>query len=234
MTPLEFISITLTLFILIGFTFKMKVPMASFPLFIIYIFLLFIEYKPTEKIEANPIDLNNPLKEKEDSQLIKNKVIKKNEKKILKKEVSNLKEKEPIQKKEKIPSIIKEEKKTTGIIKKKENNLVLIDIKICKGIKNRRPIGFDTVFPNTVDSLYCYTKIQNLGQKKEAKHVWYYENQIMTQVRYNVKKSKSYRSWTKKTILPYQVGSWRVDVQNQNGTIIGSKKFKINKSSNKN
>ena len=51
----------------------------------------------------------------------------------------------------------------------------------------------------------------------------------MTQVRYNVKKSKSYRSWTKKTILPYQVGNWRVDVQDQNGTIIGSKSFRIKK-----
>ena len=107
--------------------------------------------------------------------------------------------------------------------------MVLKDIKICKGISNRKPLGVGTVFPNTVDSLYCHTKIENSGSKKEAKHIWYFENQIMTQVRYNVKKSKSYRSWTKKTILPYQVGNWRVDVQDQNGTIIRSKKFRIKK-----
>ena len=85
---------------------------------------------------------------------------------------------------------------------------------------------------NDVDSLYCYTRIQNLGQKSEVKHVWYFEDNIMTQVRYNVKKSNIYRSWTKKTILPNQVGSWRVDVQDYNGKIIGSKKFQIKRPSN--
>ena len=139
----------------------------------------------------------------------------------------------PLEKKE----ILKPEKKAKKAVQKKEvpqkikpeNILVLKDIKICKGISNRKPLGVGTVFPNTVDSLYCHTKIENPGSKKEAKHIWYFENQIMTQVRYNVKKSKSYRSWTKKTILPYQVGNWRVDVQDQNGTIIGSKKFRIKK-----
>lgn len=49
----------------------------------------------------------------------------------------------------------------------------------------------------------------------------------MTQVIYNVKKSNIYRSWTKKTISPNQIGEWRVDVINSEGTIIGSKKFEI-------
>ena len=85
-----------------------------------------------------------------------------------------------------------------------------------------------------MDSLYCYTRIQNTGAKKEVKHVWYYEDQIMTQVRYNVKKSNIYRSWTKKTILSTQVGRWRVDVQDPYGTIISSKKFEIKNISNLN
>ena len=112
------------------------------------------------------------------------------------------------------------------------NNLITLkDIKICKNIKNRSPIGIGEVFPNSIDSLYCYTKIENLGKKMEVRHVWYYENQIMTQVRYNVKKSNVYRSWTKKTISSFQIGNWRVEVQDRNGTIIGSKRFKIIQSS---
>ena len=101
------------------------------------------------------------------------------------------------------------------------------DIKICKNIYKRTPVGSDVIFSNTVDSLYCYTRIQNTGSKEEVKHVWYYKDQVMTQVIYNVKKSNIYRSWTKKTILPNQIGKWRVDVINSEGTIIGSKKFEI-------
>ena len=112
------------------------------------------------------------------------------------------------------------------------NNLVkLKEIKICKNIKNRSPVGVGEIFPSSVDSLYCYTKIENLGKKMEVRHVWYYENQIMTQVRYNVKKSNVYRSWTKKTISSFQIGNWRVEVQDRNGTIIGTKQFKIKKPS---
>ncbi len=112
--------------------------------------------------------------------------------------------------------------------------LKIKDIKICKSIYKRTPVGADVIFTNNVDSLYCYTRIQNTGAKKEVKHVWYYEDQIMTQVRYNVKKSNIYRSWTKKTILSTQVGRWRVDVQDPDGTIIGSKKFEIKNISNLN
>ena len=112
------------------------------------------------------------------------------------------------------------------------NNLVkLKEIKICRNIKNRSPVGVGEIFPSSVDSLYCYTKIENLGKKMEVRHVWYYENQIMTQVRYNVKKSNVYRSWTKKTISSFQIGNWRVEVQDRNGTIIGTKQFKIKKPS---
>ena len=122
-------------------------------------------------------------------------------------------------------SKVKEKKKTF-------NNLVkLKEIKICRNIKNRSPVGVGEIFPSSVDSLYCYTKIENLGKKMEVRHVWYYENQIMTQVRYNVKKSNVYRSWTKKTISSFQIGNWRVEVQDRNGTIIGTKQFKIKKPS---
>ena len=54
----------------------------------------------------------------------------------------------------------------------------------------------------------------------------------MTQVRYNVKKSNIYRSWTKKTILPNQIGKWRVDIHDSDGTIIGSKNFQIQTKTN--
>ena len=105
--------------------------------------------------------------------------------------------------------------------------MVVKDIKICKSIYKRTPVGSDLIFTSNVDSLYCYTRIQNPGQKREVKHIWYFKGQMMTQVRYNVRKSNIYRSWTKKTILPNQIGDWRVDIQDNNGTIIGSKSFKI-------
>ena len=256
---MEFIFITLLLIILLVVSRIFSAKKAYIPLICIYALFTIVElsswFGNSNSFEEEIIPKNLVIKQssqnknKEIDTLNQNQKDKKNknlnnslnsgikinninqqklDKSLTKKEVST-----PSEKKE----ILKPKKETKKAVQKKEvpkkikpeNILILKDIKICKGISNRKPLGVGTVFPNTVDSLYCHTKIENSGSKKEAKHIWYFENQIMTQVRYNVKKSKSYRSWTKKTILPYQVGNWRVDVQDQNGTIIGSKSFRIKK-----
>ena len=194
------------------------------------VFNSLIEDTLINKIESGATKKDNIVKVQENSQPKKS---------AIKKE--KIAKKEKIVKKETIAKKEKNSQKNRKTDQKKASNdkdknqflssvLTLKEINICKNIKNRNPVGIGEVFSNSVDSLYCYTKIENRGKKMEIRHVWYYENQVMTQVRYNVKKSNVYRSWTKKTISSFQVGNWRVEVQDRNGTIIGSKRFKIKKS----
>ena len=253
MFSLDTIFISLTLLILSVVLIKIRSSKAIIPLALIYIFFLFNKFsiekvkidskiddkktkiksiQPQTNLEADKLSKNNQipiLTNKEvgleqkiiaDKKELYKKVIKEKEKKVEKEKNIKIKNNEP-----KKVSKVKEKKQTF-------NNLVkLKEIKICRNIKNRSPVGVGEIFPSSVDSLYCYTKIENLGKKMEVRHVWYYENQIMTQVRYNVKKSNVYRSWTKKTISSFQIGNWRVEVQDRNGTIIGTKQFKIKKPS---
>ena len=255
MFSLDTIFISLTLLILSAVLIKIRTSKAIIPLALIYVFFIFNKLstdkvkvhskvddkktkikaiQPQNNLETDELGKNNqvPILTNKDVSL-NQKIIA--EKKELDKKSINKKEKEKKVKKEKnIKTKINEPKKISQVKEKKQsfNNLVkLKEIKICKNIKNRSPVGVGEIFPSSVDSLYCYTKIENLGKKMEVRHVWYYENQIMTQVRYNVKKSNVYRSWTKKTISSFQIGNWRVEVQDRNGTIIGTKKFKIKKPS---
>ena len=226
-----FVSITLS--ILVGITFYLKAPKASIPLLVIYLFFIIINQFSDEPDKFNMDNQNLTIP--------KNEVIVENENNI-DLELKNRDVEKPIEPKpltfNSEPKLIeknkvaKKEIKAKKLDKKKPNiekivSLTVQDIEICKSIKNRTPIGSDVVFTNNVDSLYCFTRIQNPGPKREVRHVWYYDNQMMTQVRYNVKKSNIYRSWTKKTILSNQIGNWRVDIQDNNGTIIGSKNFEI-------
>ena len=238
MLSYAFIFITLTLMTLVLASFWLKVPKASVPLLFIYVIFIFNNSESkTDSEEVNASIINSS----------QEKVIVNPEKKtdLTYKELVTIKpkpitfESENLQ--EKKTKEVKKETQSEEKIKvlPKDNNkssptLVVKDIKICKKIYKRTPVGSDIVFTNSVDSLYCYTRIQNTGSKKEVKHIWYFENQIMTQVRYNVKKSNIFRSWTKKTILPHQIGKWRVDVHDNHGTIIGSKEFQIKKISNYN
>ena len=256
MYSLDTIFISLTLLILSGVLIKIRSSKAIIPLAVIYIFFLYNKLS-IEKIEVeSKIDDKKTKIKSTQSQnkleigelgkdnqvpIFTNKDVSFDKKIMVDKKSINQKEKEKTVKKEK--KVEKEKnikirsdkpKNVTKVKEKKQtlNNLVkLKEIKICRNIKNRSPIGVGEIFPSSVDSLYCYTKIENLGKKMEVRHVWYYENQIMTQVRYNVKKSNVYRSWTKKTISSFQIGNWRVEVQDRNGTIIGKKQFKIKKPS---
>ena len=249
---LDTIFISITFLILSVILIRIRSSKAIIPLVIIYIFFIFTKLSNVKDETVSKVE--NKIKKRESIQpknnleadgLRKNDQVQKtvikdvgtDQKKITdKKQLDSrtVDKKEKKVEKEKNIKIKKNEPKNTLQVKKKEqtfNNLLkLKDIKICKNIKNRSPIGVGEIFPNNVDSLYCYTKIENLGKKMEVRHVWYYENQIMTQVRYNVKKSNVYRSWTKKTISSFQIGNWRVEVQDRNGTIIGTKQFKIKKS----
>ena len=229
----EIIFISLTLFILVGISFYLKVPKASIPLFIIYLIFIIRNQSYNQHDELN-LDY-------QDLTISKNEVIVENDHNtdlnsksidakisIEPKPLTFDSEPKSIEKNK----VFKKEIKSEKSVKKKPNiekntSLIVQDIKICKSIYKRTPVGSDVVFTNNVDSLYCYTRIQNPGQKREVKHIWYYNNQMMTQVRYNVKKSNIYRSWTKKTILSNQIGRWRVDIQDNNGTVIGSKEFEI-------
>ncbi len=252
----DFIFISITLIILLIISYKIGSPKVATPLILIYMFLIFKnllnfnnQENPNatleEKQHSNQIQKVDKVKNDNKSlneQKTPNKISESQKKSKSIKSENILKEKKPEDLKEKKAkklekndqvNIQKLKKKANDKKKKKslDNLLSLKEIKICKNIKNRNPIGIGEIFSNSVDSLYCFTKIENLGKKMEVRHVWYYENQIMTQVRYNVKKSNVYRSWTKKTISPFQIGNWRVEVQDHNGTIIGSKGFKIKKSS---
>ncbi len=230
MLTTKFIFITITLLILVLVSIKMRVPKTSFPLFIIYLIFIINNF-PKEPANNKNLDSSFSSDTKEINNF--------NSKEILlnTNELKNPVKPEPlvfeIEKKktqniEQKSIVSNSQHKKTKTIEPNENiALVVKDIKICKSIYKRTPVGSDIIFTNNVDSLYCYTRIQNPGPKREVKHIWYYNNQMMTQVRYNVRKSNIYRSWTKKTILANQIGNWRVDIQDNKGTIIGSKDFKI-------
>ena len=245
-TP-DFIFISITLFLLSGFAFRMGSPKVIIPLVLIYMVVFVSKIRNSEihhtsaneplqnESETNKLLEQTNLNQKNVKVIIDDSNIQKEEENIVKVDdplPQKVTKEKKVQAEPKIEKIKKPkvaiEKDTKQTIKSLVN---VKDIKICKNIKNRNPVGVSEVFSNTVDSLYCFTKIENLGKKIEVRHIWFYENQMMTQVRYNVKKSNVYRSWTKKTISSYQIGNWRVEVQDRNGTIIGSKQFTIKKSS---
>ena len=222
--------ITLSLIVLIYISFLIKIPKVSFFLGAIYVFfilkVLINGLNTTKKDDfydlpkkSNKIEQKDNTNEKfkyknniEPKPLVIPKIGKK------KTTISNKKNDKIKKIKEAKPSLPKKPYATT---------LTMRDMQICRSVKNRNPIGTDTYFKNTVDSLFCYTRVQNTGGKQELTHIWYFEDQKIGTVKYNIKTSNIYRSWTRKTILSHQIGTWRVEVQDTAGVVIGSEFFYI-------
>ncbi len=110
----------------------------------------------------------------------------------------------------------------------KTKKLKLNEIMICRDIYKRNPVKPGIDFINTVDTLFCYTKISNSGLKQQVRHVWFFNNKEMTTVKYNIKPSFNYRSWSRKKIMKNQIGEWRVDVVDSNNELLGSINFNVN------
>ena len=102
----------------------------------------------------------------------------------------------------------------------------VIDMAFCKAIKGRNPIGVDSIFPDTVERVFCYTKLSSTEDQTSVSHVWYYNDTQMAIVDLPVN-AKNWRTWSSKRIVKEWAGVWRVDVISSTGNIICSDEFVI-------
>jgi len=224
---------TITLIILIGAAFWLKIPKLSVPLVGVYVVFLF--FSVTEKKTNNPVmqAFSQPdlvvdetkvipiIDDSPDSIYSETPKVKQIElKPIVFKDDTNL-FKDSLKKETPSQTIIPKEPEA------KDSSIKIKQIAICKNIRNRKPIQSGQSFSSSVDSLFCYTLLSNPGGKEHLTHIWEYDNKIMSKIRYSVKHSENWRSWTRKTILPHQVGLWTVSVENSSGEIIRKIQFTI-------
>jgi hypothetical protein len=97
---------------------------------------------------------------------------------------------------------------------------------MCTEVEAREPVGVNTVFPDTVETLYCYTEIKGALVPTEIKHVWYHLDHERASIELDVK-SETWRTWSSKRIVPQWAGKWRIDVVDAKGDVLTSHDFTI-------
>lgn len=97
---------------------------------------------------------------------------------------------------------------------------------IALDVENREPIDTAKVFPPAVKRLYCFTEIMN-GEGEEIQHRWYWNDDMLSAVSLQIK-SKRYRTYSAKTIVPGMTGEWHVAIVNsKNEAVLKMLKFEI-------
>ena len=162
--------------ILVSISFWMKVPKASIPLFIIYLIFSFTQFSSSENkpiedtVDSYDNDQNNEKNSLNDLE---------NVEEIKIRGINNYVEPKPliIEDKSGLSDHKRNEKEKFKKPEKEHSNkklksddlnkpLILKDIKICKNIYKRTPVGADNIFTNNVDSLYEKALTLVLDQQK--------------------------------------------------------------------
>ena len=97
---------------------------------------------------------------------------------------------------------------------------------VCQDVIDREPVDAGVSFSASVGTLYCFTKITGAQDPTMVTHVWYFGATERARVELDIK-AASWRTWSSKIIQAHEIGSWRVDVLDEAGTVLKELQFEI-------
>ncbi len=124
---------------------------------------------------------------------------------------------------ESIDKIISDEPKPAIEIQ----NLDIVTIAIATNIVDRTPIGVRRLFLNDINTLYCFTAVDNQSNTNKIIHTWKYGGKDYFKNIIEVGKGPYWRCWSKITIRPEMAGEWQVLVTDTVGSYLDSIEFSI-------
>ena len=92
-----------------------------------------------------------------------------------------------------------------------------------KAVVDRRPSGAGDSFRDGTE-VFCFMRVKNPGPPRTLRHDWYFGDTRKSSITLNVK-GPTWRTWSSRPI--YGVGAWRVDVVDEEGTVLRSVPFTV-------
>ena len=93
------------------------------------------------------------------------------------------------------------------------------DTVVCQDVVDREPIGAGEIFPNDIQTLYCFTRVTGAPDDTEIIHNWYFNKQLVSSVNLSVR-STNWRTFSSKSISTEQTGNWRVEILTEEGNLL--------------
>jgi hypothetical protein len=83
-----------------------------------------------------------------------------------------------------------------------------------------------TRYADTVGTVIFWTRLAGGSPGRWVEHIWYRGEKEIARVRQKVE-GPTWRTWTRKQILPEWTGDWRVEVRAEDGTLLAERFFTV-------
>ena len=92
------------------------------------------------------------------------------------------------------------------------------------GVDNREPvIMVDSIDSSSYTSISFFTELQDLSGHNIT-HQWTFNGDVMFEKTFEVKGPR-WRVWTSKTLIPSWIGTWTVNVLDEDRTVLSTRSF---------
>ena len=97
---------------------------------------------------------------------------------------------------------------------------------VCKDIQDREPVEISDRFSSDTTKVYAFLEAVDIPADTEIDFVWHHSGNEMVRVTVPVRQSGRWRTWANKNLYGL-TGSWRVEVQDADGAVIGAVEFEV-------
>jgi hypothetical protein len=124
------------------------------------------------------------------------------------------------------PALASEPDEPTEPASASESTITIDRIVVSESMENKEPVGAAEIFSAAVGKVYCFIEATNINEDTPISFVWYFHGNQMAKVDMNIKKGDRWRTYSSKNLGGLK-GDWKVEIQNQNGSILKLAEFKV-------
>ena len=112
--------------------------------------------------------------------------------------------------------------------KKVFHNIVILDSKICKKVKNNQPMGPGRRFPTDIGRVYCHSLLNNnSGKHNDIYHIWYINGEMKAKVRIRVRDGQEIPAVSHREVVESDKGTWKVEITDSDKKILDTIIFEL-------
>ena len=107
------------------------------------------------------------------------------------------------------------------------SSLNLVELVVARNVTDREPEGAAERFPADAGTLWAFARISNAATPTPVSMVWKREGKERARLTVTVGKSRRWRTWTRKRVLPRDAGHWTVELVAADGRVLGTTSFEL-------